>query len=67
MGIMPSEFKRMTVWELNAVTERWVEAHTPSDGPGSRLTPDERDEIWDWMQTKNIPLSHRKSNGAGTG
>lgn len=47
--------------------EFWSEAHQPADQPGSRLTPDARDEIWDWMQTKNIPLSHRKGNGAGTG
>lgn len=67
MGIAPAEAKKLTVWELGAITDRWMEAHEPADKPGSRLSPTEKDELWDWMQTKKMPLSHRKTNGARDG
>ena len=68
MGISPSEAKKMTLWEFQAVTDYWIDTHqAASDKPGSRLSETEKDELWDWMQTKNIPLSHRKKNGAGNG
>jgi hypothetical protein len=64
MGIAPSEFKRMSLWEFQAVTERWIEAH---DAGGNTLPEAEKDEIWDFLQTRtDIPLSRaaaRKGNG----
>jgi hypothetical protein len=62
MGVMPGEFKRMTVWELSAVTERWIEAHDTGERGMSKA---EQDEMWEWMQSKpKVPLTHRK-NGHG--
>jgi hypothetical protein len=64
MGLAPSETKRMTVWELRAVTERWIEAHA-TDDKGHRLSETEKDEIWEWMQTRPaMPLTHRKNGKA---
>lgn len=49
--------------------EFWGEAHQPADAPGSRLSPEEKDDIWEWMQKKDIPVSRAaaraKSNGHG--
>jgi hypothetical protein len=49
--------------------EFWSEVHQ-IEKPGSRLSDTEKDELWDWMKTKNIPLSfaaarQAKGNGAG--
>ena len=69
MGIAPSEVKKLTVWEMAAVTERWVEAHDTGDS-GGKLSEPEKDEIWTWMQAKpGIPLTlkeaRKKRNGHG--
>jgi hypothetical protein len=68
MGVAPSEAKKMTVWEFVAVCDRWIEAHEVEQ-PGSRLSDTDKGEIWDWMQSKDIPLSRKaaraKSNGHG--
>jgi hypothetical protein len=64
MGIAPSEAKKLTVWELAAVTDRWIEAHDIGDD--RKLSPAEADEIWNWMQQKDpVPVSSTKSNGHG--
>jgi hypothetical protein len=70
MGVAPSELKRLTVWEFSAVADRWIEAHEASDKPGSRLSENEKDELWDWMKTRtDIPVSRAaaraKKNGNG--
>jgi hypothetical protein len=70
MGISPAEAKRMSMWELAAVTERWIEAHDV-EGARGRLNAEEKDELWEWVQAKGRPLTlkeaRKKANGAGTG
>jgi hypothetical protein len=48
--------------------DSWAEAHD-TGSHGSRLSGDEKDEIWDWMQSKKIPLTlkeaREKANGTG--
>ena len=62
MGISPAEVKKMSVWEMAVVTERWVEAHDTGDRKG-RLDENEKDEIWAWMQTQpKVQFSYK--NGA---
>jgi hypothetical protein len=57
MGVAPSELKRLTIWEFNAVADRWIEAHAAGEGGMSGA---EQDEIWDWMQTRpKVPLTHK--------
>ena len=65
MGISPAELKKMSVWEMAAVTERWIEAHDTGDRKG-KLDEDEKDEIWAWMQEQGH-VGGKKRNGAGTG
>jgi hypothetical protein len=70
MGISPAEVKKMSVWEMAAVTERWIEAHDTGDDRKGKLDEDEKDEIWAWMQAKpGVPLTLKearaKKNGAG--
>jgi hypothetical protein len=66
MGISPDAAKKMTLWEFQAVTDYWIETHqTDADKPGSKLSDDEKDELWEWMQTQNIPLTRfKKPNGS---
>jgi hypothetical protein len=69
MGISPVEAKQMSIWEMAAVTERWIEAHDTEgkDGKGGgRLSDDEKDEIWTWMKAEGH-VGKGKGNGAGTG
>jgi hypothetical protein len=72
MGISTPDAKKMSVWELAAVTERWVEAHDTGQRDG-KLSKDEADEIWTWMQSQPAgPLTlaearKAKGNGAGSG
>jgi transposase len=50
--------------------DTWAEAHDTS-GRGNKLSGDEKDEIWEWMQSKKIPLTLKeageRANGRGTG
>jgi hypothetical protein len=69
MGISPAEAKKMSIWEFSAVAERWIEAHDGGQRDG-KLSKEEADEIWDWMQSKpTMPLTlkeaRRRANGAG--
>jgi len=70
MGISPVEAKKMSVWELAAVEERWFEAHDTGQRDG-KLSEGERDEIWEWMQSQPArPLTlaaARKAKGNGAG
>jgi hypothetical protein len=43
MGISPAEAKRMSMWELAAVTERWIEAHDTESHRGNRLNEEDKD------------------------
>ena len=70
MGISPAEAKKMSVWEMAAVTDRWIEAHdTESHKAGGRLDKDEKDRLFDWVKSKGRPLTLKearaKTNGAG--
>jgi hypothetical protein len=44
----PAEVKASSVWELSVAVDGWVEANTPGD----RMSANEADEVWAWMQTK---------------
>jgi hypothetical protein len=65
MGISPVEAKKMSVWELAAVSERWVEAHDTGQHDG-KLSDGEKDEIWAWMRQEGY-VGRKKGNGAGPG
>lgn len=75
MGISPAEAKKLSIWELNAVAERWIEAHAieGQDGKaGDKLSSGEKDEIWAWMQSRpHSPLTlkeaRKTANGARPG
>jgi hypothetical protein len=66
MGIAPPDVKRMSMWEMAAVTDRWIEAHDTEgkSEKGGRLSEDEKDEIWAWMKAEGHV--RKKGNGAGT-
>lgn len=70
MGISVSDVKAMTMWEFGAVADRYLEAHEQAhDKPGSRLTDDDKDELFDWVKSRGSPVSHAaakaKVNGHG--
>ncbi len=71
MGISPLDAKRMSMWEMAAVSERWVEAHdTDSAEEKGKLDEDEKDEIWNWMQAQpaaplTLKEARAKQNGTG--
>ncbi len=47
----PSEFKKCSPWEFQAAVDGWVDANTPDEG-GPALSEAEKDELWEWMQSK---------------
>ena len=69
MGVQPADMKRLTMWEFQALTDFWIETHkSESDVPGSRLSEDEKDELFEMVKASKMPLSHKKKatmNGAG--
>jgi hypothetical protein len=68
VGLQPSEAKALSLVEYFAMIDSWAEAHDTSSH-GNKLSGDEKDEIWEWMQSKKIPLTlkeaREKANGAG--
>jgi len=45
------------MWQFRAAVEGWLTANRASEG-GSTLSEKEKDEIWDWMQTRPaVPAS----------
>ena len=56
MGFSPQQIDRMSVWQFMAALDGWMQGH----GGGGGLTEAEKDELWDWMQTRPpVPASHR--------
>jgi hypothetical protein len=44
----------------------WAKAHDAGDR-GNKLSGDEKDEIWTWMQSKSIPLTLKKAREKANG
>lgn len=71
MGISPLDAKRMSMWEMAAVTDRWIVAHdTDAAENKGMLDADEKDEIWNWMQARpgrplTLKEARAKRNGSG--
>lgn len=67
MGISPTEAKKMSLWEMAIVADRWIEAHDSGDSKG-KLDEGEKDEIWEWMQQRPaVPLTLRQARKATNG
>jgi hypothetical protein len=68
MGISPNDWRKMSMWEMAAASERWVAAHDTEshDDRKGKLDEAEKDEIWAWMQQKGA-TGRKRSNGTGTG
>jgi hypothetical protein len=47
----------------------WAEAHDSGRSKGGNLNEDEKDEIWEWLKTRQSPLTlkeaREKANGSG--
>lgn len=41
----------MSMWEFSAALDGYIEANT-TDGKSVRMSDEEADEIWDWMQDR---------------
>lgn len=41
----------MSLWQFEAVTDGYIEAHVPEDARQG-LSDNEADELWDWMVSK---------------
>lgn len=50
MGFPPSEVDRMSQWQFFAAMDGWMKAN--GSGGDGHLSQVEKDEIWEWMQTK---------------
>jgi hypothetical protein len=67
MGIPVPAAKQMSLWEMAAVTERWIEAHdTEGRDSKGKMDDAEKDEIWAWMEKKGV-TGRKRTNGAGHG
>jgi hypothetical protein len=45
----------MSIWQAQTVFAGWNKAHNPdAEKPGNKLSEKEKDEIWEWMQEKEI-------------
>jgi len=57
MGFSPQQVDQMSVWQFFAAMDGWVAANSGSEGG---LTEAEKDDLWDWMQTRPpVATSHR--------
>ena len=69
IGMAPAETKRTSLWEFQAALDFWNEAHDTERG--TKLSDDEKDRLFDWVQSQGKPLTLKearaKANGAGTG
>ena len=55
MGFSPQQIDEMSLWQINAVFEGWNKAHSTEDEkPGHKLSEKEKDDIWSWMQEKEL-------------
>lgn len=56
MGFSPQQMDDMSLWQINAVFEGWNKAHSSQDDekPGHKLSDKEKDDIWAWMQEKEL-------------
>lgn len=58
MGFPPSEIDRMSMWQFFAAMDGWVTAK--GGGNSNALSEAEKDDIWEWMQTKeSAPLTDK--------
>jgi hypothetical protein len=56
LGFSPQQMDEMGLWQINAVFEGWNKAHAPAESgePGHKLSEKEKDDIWAWMQEKEM-------------
>lgn len=56
MGLSADQVKAMGMWEFSAQMLGWSrQFETEGSMSGAQA-----DEIWDWMQSKNLPLAHHR-------
>ena len=48
----PAEFKECSPWEFQAAVDGWLDANTPDEGGGYAMSDAEKDDLWEWMQSK---------------
>lgn len=51
IGLSPNEVKQHSLWELSAAINGHIEAH--SGKGGARLTDQEADDLFEWMEGEN--------------
>lgn len=55
MGYRPEDVDRMSVWQFNAAAIGWSKQYETGMSEG------EKDEIWQWLQSKDdVPAAHRR-------
>lgn len=59
MGFDASQIDAMSIWQFNAQMLGWGRQFDSGD---TAMTETERDELWDLIQKKGAPLSHRRAN-----
>jgi len=55
MGWTVHDVKRASVWEFFAALEGYVQAKSPKEG--NKLSDEDKDELWDWMERLDAPSS----------
>lgn len=50
MGFTPAEIRKMSVWETRVIFE--ADSEAKGGGDGGTLSDGEKDEIWEWMKSK---------------
>lgn len=50
MGFTPQQVGRMSMWQFMAAAEGFVKANSPDKA--GKMTSDEKDDLWEWMQSK---------------
>ena len=56
MGFDAHQVDAMSIWQFNAQMLGWSKQFETSSG----MSDDERDELWEFLQKKDVPLSHKR-------
>ena len=51
MGFTPQQVNLMSLYQFQAAIDGYVEAHSSDEGTG-KLSENDVNEIWDWMQDR---------------
>lgn len=58
MGFDANQIDAMSIWQFNAQMLGWSRQYETATGTMSEA---ERDDVWEWLQDKDVPLSHRRN------